>query len=490
MSTSVSVVIIDDNAGILELLSTALAAEDLRIFTAADPEEGLDIVFREHPAVVLCDLLMPGTGGLEVLDRIVAFDPAIEVVLMTAHSTPESAVEAIRRGAADYLPKPLSMATLRERISRLLVEARLRNQGKALEDRLLDVATFEGMIGRSPALLEMSSRIRRIAPHYRTALITGDTGTGKELAARALHNLSPVAKARFVVLNCSAVVETLFESELFGHVRGSFTGADKDKMGLFEYADKGTIFLDEIGDMPLNTQAKLLRTLQNQEVLRVGSLTPRKIDVRVIAATHRDLRQAVADRQFREDLFYRLSMIEIRTPPLAERKEDLPLLARHFVEKFSSQFRKTIRGLTRRAEIIIARHTWPGNVRELENAIGHACIMAVSETIDVLDLPEYLLAPSHTAHAPANPSPAGTASAGTASAKLDKLDEASLDAHEKRLIADALARAHGNQTEAARHLRIGRDALRYKVKKHGLDSAPGKQEDDSDTGARVARTGS
>src|SRR5450631_3126857 len=209
------------------------------------------------------------------------------------------------------------------------------------------------MVGRSPAMVEMFSRIRRVAPHYRTVLVGGETGSGKELVARALHNLSPVSDGRFVVLNCSAVVETLFESELFGHVRGSFTGATQDKMGLFEFADKGTIFLDEIGDMPVGTQAKLLRTLQNQEVLRVGSLTPRKVDVHVIAATHRDLHAAIAEKSFREDLYYRLSMVEIRTPPLAMRKEDLPLLTTHFVEKFSRQYRREILGLTQRAQIVL-----------------------------------------------------------------------------------------------------------------------------------------
>src|SRR5581483_5535197 len=213
-------------------------------------------------------------------------------------------------------------------------------------------------------LLELSARIRRVAPHYRTVLISGATGTGKDLAARAIHNLSPVSKGHFVVLNCSAVVETLFESELFGHVRGSFTGATQDKMGLFEFADKGTLFLDEIGDMPLGTQAKLLRTIQNQEVQRVGSLQARKVNLRVIAATHRDLRGMIQDHQFREDLYYRLSMVEIRVPPLAERKDDLPLLARYFIDKFSTQFNKPVRGLTQRASIALSRYDWPGNVRE------------------------------------------------------------------------------------------------------------------------------
>jgi DNA-binding NtrC family response regulator len=450
---TVALVIIDDNPGSLELLSTALARESVEIFTAQDPEEGLEIVYREHPQIVLTDLVMPGLSGLEVLDRIVEFDPMIDVILMTAHYTSESAVEAVRKGASDYLNKPVSIAALRERIGRLVDEAQRRQRASALEHQILKDAQFEGMVGNSPAIWEMFSRVRRIAPHYRTVLIQGETGTGKELVARALHNLSPVANGRFVVLNCSAVVETLFESELFGHVRGSFTGATQDKMGLFEYADKGTIFLDEIGDMPLGTQAKLLRTLQNQEVLRVGSLTPRKVDARVIAATHRDLHSAIAEKQFREDLYYRLAMVEIRTPPLAERREDIPLLTQHFIEKFSKQFHKEIRGLTQRTRIVLSRHEWPGNVRELENVIGHACMMAVGNTVDVQDLPEYLRYPARGI---------------TAVAAAASPDEGTFDDHEKRLIADALARANSNQSQAARALRIGRDALRYKMRKHGL----------------------
>jgi transcriptional regulator with PAS, ATPase and Fis domain len=252
------------------------------------------------------------------------------------------------------------------------------------------------------------------------------------------------------------VVETLFESELFGHVRGSFTGATQDKMGLFEYADRGTIFLDEIGDMPLGTQAKLLRTLQNQEVLRVGSLTPRRVDVHVIAATHRDLRAAIADKLFREDLYYRLSMVEVHVPALTDRQEDLPLLIRFFIERFSAQFRKEIRGLTQRAQIVLARHNWPGNVRELENVLGHACMMAQANTVDVQDLPEYLRFPSR------HPQTAAVAAVAAIP------DSETFEEHEKHLIAEALSRANGNQSQAARALRIGRDALRYKMRKHGL----------------------
>jgi DNA-binding NtrC family response regulator len=451
---NITLVIIDDNPGSLELLSTALAQEDLTIFTAQDPEEGIEIVYREHPQIVLTDLVMPGITGLEVLDRVVEFDPAIDVVLMTAHYSSESAVEAIRRGASDYLNKPVPVVVLRERIAKLIDEARRRKRLLAVDSGLRDEARFEGMIGKSAAMWETFARIRRVAPHFRTVLVTGQTGTGKELSARALHQLSPVSKGRFVVLNCSAVVETLFESELFGHVRGSFTGAAQDKMGLFEFADKGTIFLDEIGDMPLGTQAKLLRTLQNQEVLRVGSLTPRKVDARVITATHRDLREAVAAKTFREDLFYRLSMVEIHVPSLEERKEDIPLLTNYFIEKFATQFRKQIKGITQRAQIILARHNWPGNIRELENVIGHACMMVLGDMIDVADLPDYLRFP--TRHQSSGPVP------------VAEEGSDSFEAHEKRLVRDALSRAEGNQSKAARELRIGRDALRYKMKKHGL----------------------
>src|SRR5689334_13266015 len=382
-------VIIDDNPRSLEFIATALAGADVEVLTASTPEQGLDLVYTHRPQVVMTDLVMPQMNGLEVLDRITEFDPAIDVVLMTAHYTTETAVDAIRKGAADYLNKPIALATLRERVGRIMDAARQRQQVKRAEDQMVETAQFEGMVGRSPQMWQMFSRIQRVAPHYRAALVTGPTGTGKELVAQALHRLSP-AKSKFVVLNCSAVVETLFESELFGHVKGAFTGADRDKMGLFELASGGTLFLDEIGDMPFTTQAKLLRVLQNQEVQRVGALTAQKVDVRVVAATNKDLRRAIADKQFREDLYFRLAMVEIHTPPLAERMDDLPLLVRHFVKKFSQQYQKDVRGLTQRVQIMLGRHSWPGNVRELENVIGHGCMMTMTDMIDVADLPALL----------------------------------------------------------------------------------------------------
>ena len=306
---------------------------------------------------------------------------------------------------------------------------------------------------------EMFSRIQRVAPHYRTALIAGETGTGKDLVARAIHDLSPVAQQRFVVLNCSAVVETLFESELFGHVKGAFTGATHDKPGLFEYAHGGTLFLDEIGDMPLGAQAKLLRVLQNQEIQRVGALRSQHLDVRVIAATNHDLQAAMAKQRFREDLYYRLSMVVIQTPRLADRKDDLPLLEKHFVARFAAQYGKQIRGLTPRAEVLLAQHSWPGNVRELENVIGHAAMMVSGDMIDVPDLHEYLQTSGQKDRS--------LSQSGALSAALE-LD--SFAAQERLLVVRALESAGGNQTQAARILRISRDRLRYKVKKYRLEN--------------------
>ncbi len=453
-----SLLIIDDNEKSLELLSSALAQPGLRILTASDPEQGLELVFNEHPQIVLTDLVMPHITGMEVLERIVEFDPSTEVILMTAHYSTESAVEAIKKGASDYLNKPISIGSLRERVGKLVEQARRQQHTLQLETELLASSEFEGLVGRSPLMIEMFSRIRRVAPHYRSVLITGETGTGKDLVAQAFHRLSPASSGRYVVLNCSAVVETLFESELFGHVRGAFTGAANDKAGLFEHAHGGTLFLDEIGDMPLATQAKLLRVLQNQEVQRVGSLSARRVDVRVIAATNQNLRAAVAEKRFREDLYYRLSMVEIDVPRLAERKEDLPFARASFLARFAAQFKKDIRGLTHRAQVRLSLHGWPGNIRELENVLGHASMMAMGDTIDVQDLPAYLRNPG--GHEEVMQTLAPSADAGNTLAEQERL-----------LIIRALETAGGNQSQAARILRIGRDALRYKLKKHNLESA-------------------
>jgi len=443
MAEALSIVIIDDNPGSLELLSADLAHSDAAVFTASNPVEGLELVKKHRPRLVVTDLVMPNMSGLEVLQEVVSFDSSIDVILMTAHYTPETAVMAIRQGAADYLQKPVKIGLLRERVAALIESANLRKKVHASDASGAQGLEFEGLQAKSDLMWSLFAMIQRVAPHYRSVLIQGPTGAGKDLVATALHRRSHVL-GKYVVLNCSAVVETLFESELFGHVRGAFTGADRDKTGLFELANGGTLFLDEIGDMPMATQAKLLRAIQNQEVLPVGSLTPHKVNVRIVAATHRDLRAAIAAGEFREDLYYRLSMVELTVPPLKDRPEDVPLLARAFVRKFSDEFSKPIEGVTTRAMLVLQRYNWPGNVRELEHIIGRACMLTDGTVLDVSSLPDNLL------HLETKVAAVG--------------DGSLLEEQERHLIKQTLREAGGNQSEAARRLGIGRDALRYKIK--------------------------
>ena len=384
---SLRLVVIDDDPKNLKFVNFILANAGLEIHTASEPQEGLDLIRRLRPQIVLTDLVMPGVQGMELLQKIVEFDPGIDVILMTGYYSTESAVEAVQKGAADYFPKPFSPEKLRQRIGLIVEEAKRRQRSSTLENQLLENFQFEGIIGRSPLMLDLFSKIRRVAPHFRSVLITGPTGAGKELVAKALHQLSGSGK-RFVAVNCSSITESLAESELFGHVKGSFTGANQDKVGVFEYADGGTAMLDEIGEMPLQMQAKLLRVLQNHEVQRVGSPAVTKVDVRVVAATNRDLHEMSRQGKFREDLYFRLSAVELKVPSLAERPEDLPLLERHFLKAFAAQYNKSVSGLTRRAQTVLARYPWPGNIRELQNVIEHACMMTESDVIDVRDLPE------------------------------------------------------------------------------------------------------
>lgn len=437
----ITLLVIDDRPENLELIADALEQDGLRILTAAAPEVGLEMFLQHRPQIVLCDLVMPALNGMQVLERIMAVDPGAEVILMTGHYSTDSAVEAIRKGACDYLTKPLKIEKLQARITQLMELAHQRRRALALEHELMEAYQLEGMVGRSPLILEVFAKIRHVAPHFRTVLVTGATGTGKELVARALHRSSPVASRPFIVCNCSAIVETLFESELFGYVRGAFTGASQDKNGILDAANGGIVFLDEIGELPLNAQAKLLRVLQNQEVQRVGSPVAKKVDVRVVAATNRDLRAMVAEKSFREDLYYRLAMVEVKLPPLVERREDLPFLQRHFVERFAQQYQKPISGITRRAQALMARYYWPGNVRELENAIGSACMFARGNVIDIADLPESL----HT----------GT----TEIAAHPQEDLESLETIQNRHVLRVLERLNGDKNRAADVLGIGRSTL-------------------------------
>jgi DNA-binding NtrC family response regulator len=432
--------VIDDESQNLGLIESALEQQGLEILSASAPEVGLALFKENLPEIVLLDLVMPKISGMDLLEQIIAIDPGAEVILMTGHYSAESAVEAIRKGAADYLTKPLDVGKLRDRVFKLVNEHRSRRLATQLDQQMVDTFQLEGIVGRSPLIMDVFAAIRRVAPHFRTALVTGATGTGKELVAHALHRLSPVSAKTFAVCNCSALVETLFESELFGHVRGAFTGATQDKVGLFEYAHQGTVFLDEIGDMPLAGQAKLLRVLQNQEVQRVGSPAIRKVDVRFIAATNQDLRALVREHRFREDLYYRLSMVEITLPGLVDRKEDLPLLERYFIEKFARQYNKPVRGMTRRAQALLGRHDWPGNVRELENVIGKACMTVEGNVVDVKDLPP------HLRKAPVL-------------ARADDDNLLSMEEVQERHLVKVLERVGGDKSRAAEVLGISRTTL-------------------------------
>ncbi len=444
-----TVLAIDDEAEFLEFVGEAISAENVDFVSTTDAQEGLRMVQQCRPPVILLDLNMPTLNGMEVLERILDINPNADVAMLTADYTPESAVRAVQKGACDYLVKPITAERLRERVGRLVHEARRSKLCAQLEEDLGHSTQFEGMVGQSPMMQDVFVTIRRIAPHFRTALISGATGTGKELAARALHRLSPVASGPFVVCNCAAVAETLLESELFGYVRGAFTGAGQDRLGLVETANGGVLFLDEIGEMSQAMQAKLLRVFQNREVRRVGSTTSHHVDVRVVASTHRDLRKMVVQGLFREDLYYRLSMIEITLPRLTERKEDLPLLEQHLLRRYAKEFNKPIATITRRAQTVLSRHSWPGNIRELENILGRACMMA-GTSIDVRDLPDSIksIAPGDDG---------------------DNDLLTSLTDVQRRHVLRVLHSVDGNKARAVEILRISRSSL-YRILQESADS--------------------
>ena len=446
MNPPVSILAVDDDPLSLELLTDALAPLGVRILTAPDGDHAMRLVHAHRPQIVILDLMLPGRSGLELTEEILLVAPTTDVLLLTGHYTPESAVEAVRRGACDCLTKPLNVANLRARIRQLLEEFQKRLEAARLEAALAQAHRFEGMVGYGAQMLEMFAMIRRVAPHYRVALVRGPTGTGKELAAAALHRQSPVHAGPFVVCNCSAITETLFESEMFGHLNGSFTGATHDKKGIFEAADGGTLFLDELGDLPFAMQSKLLRAIQQQEIKPVGANSPKKITLRVIAATNRNLETMMAAGDFREDLYYRLSMVELHLPPLAERMEDFPYLLRSFVERYAAEYSKNIRGITPRAQSVLARHPWPGNIRELENVIGSACMMAENELVDTRDLPPFFQRIVATA-------PSESAS------KHEMLPLAEVERRHTRWVLDQL---QGNKSKTAEALGITRSTL-YRI---------------------------
>jgi DNA-binding NtrC family response regulator len=390
---NLSVCILDDDADYVELTTARLARLGFQATGVTDPEDALVKVRLGECNAVLVDQKMPSMDGMAFLEKALQHDPALHVVLISGTYSVDAAIEAIKKGAHDYLGKPIDFGRLEKILDELAVLHSQRSEVRDLEGRLSNTSQFQGIVGRSPAMLDVFDMVKKIARHYTNVLITGPTGAGKELVARAIHQLSPVAKERFAVCNCSALVDTLLESQLFGHLRGAFTGATETRPGLFEYANGGTVFLDEVGETSLAMQAKLLRVIQNREIQRVGSPEVKHVDIRLIAATNREMRAEVAAGCFREDLFYRLSSVEIRVPGLTDRQEDLPVLIRHFLKKYGQAYGKSLRGLSRRAQIVLLQHNWPGNVRELENVISSAAITAAAEFIDIGDLPDHLRKP-------------------------------------------------------------------------------------------------
>ena len=453
---AMTVCVLDDEPGMVEMQQESLRCLGYSSIGTSDPHYALELIDQGRVRVVMSDIKMPGMDGLQFLEQALHRDPGVYVVLMTGYYSLENAVAAVKRGAYDYVPKPVDRSRLKKSLDELAESFHKRKRIRGLEQQLLGDLEFHGIVGRSPAIVEVFEMVRKVARHYTNILLIGATGAGKELIAKSIHQMSPVAQQRFAVCNCSAMVETLLESQLFGHVRGSFTGATDTRPGLFEYANGGTVFLDEVGETSLAMQAKLLRVIQNREIQRVGSPEVRRVDVRLIAATNRDLRAEVLAGRFREDLFYRLSTIQIRVPCLAERLDDIPMLTQYFLKKYNAAYSKQIHGLTRRTQAVLLQHAWPGNVRELENVISCACLTSVNDFIDIDDLPENLQKPAGlnaNSAAPWRPVP--------------------LNEVRRQHIRRVLESCQGNRVRAAQLLGIGRTSL-YRFLKRSENKSTGR----------------
>jgi DNA-binding NtrC family response regulator len=449
-SSTPRLLVVDDEPSILPLVERFARDLGFEVETSVESVAALARLPSIRPHAVVLDVGMPERDGFEVLRGIKELDPECLVIFMTGNPTVEAAVEAIKVGALDYLSKPIDWARLKAALTTVRESMRRRERLLQTDAEIARQVEFFGMVGRSATMQQLFDSIRRLAPHVRTVLVTGETGTGKELVARALHSLGPRSARRFVTINCSAVVDTLFESELFGHVRGAFTGAVENKVGVFEHASGGTLFLDEVGELPMALQAKLLRAVEYGEVQRVGSLDVRKVDVHVIAATNRDLRAEADNGRFRLDLFYRLGIIELGLVPLRERRDDIPYLTARFVRDFAERLNRPITGVSAAAERILQEAPWRGNIRELRNVLERACILSDSEILTERDLVgafSQWQQPSSGAAAPAPLQPA----------RND--DSLLLSSAHKAQIERAMKEASGNKSEAARLLGVSRRSL-------------------------------
>jgi DNA-binding NtrC family response regulator len=446
------IVVVDDEPAQRELIGGFLKKQGHDVFLAGTGSEALAHVQNTQVDLVLSDCRMPGMSGPDLLQKIKAVNPEIPLLLMTAYGTVETAVQAMKDGAADYLTKPLDLEELLVRVGRVTEQARLRSEVRDLQQQLVERHRLEGIIGESGRMQEVLALVKRVAPSNATVLIRGESGTGKELIARAIHYNSRRASGSLVSLNCAALPEQLLESELFGHERGAFTGAVAQRKGRFESADGGSIFLDEIGDLSPTLQVKLLRVLQEREFERVGGTRTIAVDVRVLAATHRDMEQAMRDGTFREDLYYRLNVVAIQIPPLRERREDIPLLLDHFLRKFAEKNRRDVTGLTAAARDAFLKYDYPGNIRELENLIERAVLLCRDRVIDLDDLPAAVRPGERPA---GKPDP-------------QRLPDVLADI-ERQAISSALEQYQGVQTQAAEALGISERVLRYKMKKYGLE---------------------
>jgi two-component system NtrC family response regulator/two-component system response regulator HydG len=458
MSTKGRVVVIDDEVNAAAALETLLREDGYQVARAHEAREGLLLLEKEEPDVVLTDLRMPGMDGIELLSKIKQLRPETMVILMTAYGTVKTAVRAMKLGAEDYLGKPIDVEELEVILQRAIEKKGLVEETKNLRARLEHKYRFDNLVGESPEMLTVFKSIRQVAPSSASVLLLGESGTGKELFAQALHQNSPRRHKPFVRVACAALPETLLESELFGHERGSFTGAISTRAGRFEAADGGTLFLDEIGDITPTVQVKLLRFLEEREFERVGGNKTYKVDVRIVAATHRDLKKKLEDGSFREDLYYRLNVIEIHIPPLRMRPGDIPLLAQHFLHKYAQANGKEIEGISDEVTSLLLAHAWPGNVRELENAMERAVVLATTQTLGAVHFPTLRkVSPELSAAADGLP---GVRIPGSTLARL-----------EREAILRTLEAVEGSTSRAAAILDISPRKIQYKLKEYQTEGA-------------------